>query len=127
MQGIILCLERSHLAPQCLHVRFAVAETGECFGKLGLHSSGFIGSSACVCTCGCTSTGAGCECAARVRAKRGTTVTGVAHVGVAGGGATAFLLSATGSTSVLVAEPLALFVRRQAPEGADRPQTTYCP
>ena len=57
--------------------------------------------------------------AARVRAERGTAATGVAHGGVAAGGAIAFLLSTAGSTLVLVAEPLALFVRRQALEGVD--------
>ena len=115
----VLCLKCSHFAPQCLHVRLAVTETGECFGKLSLRSSSLIGSSVCVCTCGCVSTGAGCACAAHVRAKRGTTVTGIAHSSVAAGSAIAFLLSATGSVSVLVAEPLALFVRRQALEGFD--------
>jgi len=46
-------------------------------------------------------------------------VTRVAHGGVAAGGAIAFLLSAAGSTSVLVAEPLALLVRWQALEGVN--------
>ena len=46
-------------------------------------------------------------------------MTGVAHGSVAAGGAIAFLLSATGSTSVLVAEPLVLFVQQQALEGVN--------
>ena len=46
-------------------------------------------------------------------------MTGVAYGGAAAGGAIAFLLSAAGSTSVLVAEPLALLVWRQALEGSN--------
>ena len=46
-------------------------------------------------------------------------MTGVAHGGVAAGGAIAFLLSAAGSMLVLVAEPLALLVRWQALEGVN--------
>ena len=92
----VLCLKCSHFASQCLHACLAVVEAGECFSKLSLCSSSLISSSVCMCTCGCASMGAGCACAAGVQAEGGSTMTRVAHGGVAAGGTITFLLSATG-------------------------------